>query len=158
MRWAFSRYTCTNVLTVIETHPENATDLRLSSPFQQLSDYVSTFDLDKLDQTDHSQIPFVVIILIYVEAWKAEHEGQAPQTYQQRQEFIKKLRAGMRTPDEENFEEAITNAWRLSPSSPVSKCIILAFILINHATIFDRYHLKSVKYLRIRPVKVHMAT
>lgn len=119
---------------------------------------MSTFDLDKLDQTDHSQIPFVVIILIYVEAWKAEHEGQAPQTYQQRQEFIKKLRAGMRTPDEENFEEAITNAWRLSPSSPVSKWIILAFILINHATIFDRYHLKSVKYLRIRPVKVHMAT
>lgn len=106
--------------TVIETHPENVVDLRLSCPFQQLSDYISTFDLDSLDQTDHSQIPFVVIILIFVEAWKANHEGQAPQTYQQRQEFIKTLRAGMRTSDEENFEEAIANAWRLSPSSPVS--------------------------------------
>ncbi|KAL9543592.1 hypothetical protein MBANPS3_008045 [Mucor bainieri] len=106
--------------TVIETHPENVVDLRLSCPFQQLSDYVATFDLDALDQTDHSHIPFVVIILIYVEAWKKEHDGQAPQTYQQRQEFIKTLRAGMRTPDEENFEEAIANAWRLSPSNPIS--------------------------------------
>ncbi|CEP12642.1 hypothetical protein [Parasitella parasitica] len=106
--------------TVIEAHPENATDLRLSCPFQQLTDYVSTFDLDKLDQTDHSHIPFIVVILIYVEEWKAEHNGQAPQTYQQRQEFVRKLRAAMRTPDEENFEEAIANAWRLSPSNPIS--------------------------------------
>ncbi|KAI8645748.1 NEDD8-activating enzyme E1 regulatory subunit-like protein [Parasitella parasitica] len=106
--------------TVIEAHPENALDLRLSCPFQQLTDYVSTFDLDKLDQTDHSHVPFIVVILIYVEAWKAEHDGQAPQTYQQRQEFLEKLRAAMRTPDEENFEEAIANVWRLSPSNPIS--------------------------------------
>jgi amyloid beta precursor protein binding protein 1 len=105
---------------VIETHPENVIDLRLSNPFQQLSDYISTFDLDNLDQTDHAHVPFVIIILKYVEVYKAEHEGQLPQTYSQRQELIKMIRQGMRTPDEENFEEAIANVWRLAPSNNVS--------------------------------------
>ncbi|KAI9480556.1 MAG: NEDD8-activating enzyme E1 regulatory subunit-like protein [Benjaminiella poitrasii] len=104
---------------IIETHPENITDLRLNCPFQQLSDYVATFDLDSLDQTDHSQVPFVVILLKYVELWKSEHEGQSPQTYQQRQEFIKLLRADMRTPEEENFEEAISNVWRLASTTSI---------------------------------------
>lgn len=105
---------------MIETHPENVIDLRLSSPFIQLSEYVSTFDLDKLDQTDHGHVPFVIIILKYVEAYKAENQGQLPQTYAQRQELIKKIREGMRTPDEENFEEAIANVWRLSPCNNVN--------------------------------------
>ncbi|RCH88335.1 NEDD8-activating enzyme E1 regulatory subunit, partial [Rhizopus stolonifer] len=63
----------------------------------------------KLDQTDHSHVPFVVILLNYVKAYKETHEGQVPQSYQQRQELIKMLRADMRTPDQENFEEAIAN-------------------------------------------------
>ncbi|KAI8329186.1 amyloid beta precursor protein-binding protein 1 [Blakeslea trispora] len=106
--------------TVIETHPENVADLRLSCPFQQLLDYVDTFDLDSLDQTDHAHVPFVVILLKYAKAYEAAHEGKAPQTYQERQELIKMLREHMRTPDEENFEEAIANVWRLASSSNVS--------------------------------------
>lgn len=105
---------------MVETHPENVIDLRLSNPFKQLSEYISTFDLDTLDQTDHAHVPFVIIILKYVEAFKAENQGQLPQTYPQRQELIKMIKAGMRTPDEENFEEAIANVWRLSPSNNAS--------------------------------------
>lgn len=104
---------------VIESHPENVSDLRLATPFQQLLDYVSTIDLDALDQTDHGHVPFVVIILKYVESWKADQEGKLPQSYQERQELIKKIRAGMRTPDEENFEEAISNVWRLANTNKV---------------------------------------
>lgn len=84
-------------------------------------DYASSIDLDSLDQTDHGHVPFVVIILKYVEAWKADHEGKLPQSYQERQELIKKIRADMRTPDEENFEEAISNVWRLANTNSVSQ-------------------------------------
>jgi amyloid beta precursor protein binding protein 1 len=59
--------------TIIETHPENASDLRLAQPFQQLVDFVNTFgDLESLDQTDHAHVPFIVVLLIFVEKWKSK--------------------------------------------------------------------------------------
>lgn len=57
---------------VIDTHPENAVDLRLGCPFTELLDYVDTIDLDQLDQTDHGHVPFVVILLKYVNEWKQQ--------------------------------------------------------------------------------------
>lgn len=105
---------------VIETHPDNATDLRLASPFQQLMDYVDTFNLDELDQTDHGQVPFVVVLLKYVNGWKKEDNSiQIPLSYQQKKELEKRILAGKRTPDEENFDEAISNAWRLCSTDHV---------------------------------------
>lgn len=59
--------------TIIETHPENASDLRLTRPFPELMDYIKTFDdLDSLDQTDHAHVPFIVVLLLFVEKWKAK--------------------------------------------------------------------------------------
>lgn len=108
--------------TVIETHPENAIDLRLSSPFQQLTDYVANFDLDTLDQTDHGQVPFVVVLLKYIENWKKEDTSvQLPLSYKERKELEAKIRAGKRTPDEENFDEATANVWRLGSADHVSR-------------------------------------
>ncbi|KAI7887818.1 Nedd8 activating enzyme E1 subunit 1 [Mucor mucedo] len=107
--------------TVIETHPDNATDLRLATPFQHLVDYVDTFNLDELDQTDHGQVPFVVVLLKYVDAWKKEDNSiQIPLSYQQKKELEKRIAAGKRTPDEENFDEAISNAWRLCSNDHIS--------------------------------------
>lgn len=65
-------YVLTKAIAVIESHPENVIDLRLTAPFKQLNEYVDTFDLDALDQTDHAHVPFVVVILKYIDAWKAE--------------------------------------------------------------------------------------
>lgn len=56
---------------VIETHPENLVDLRLGCAFKELLDYVDTFNLDELDQTDHAHVPFVVVLLTYLKDWKA---------------------------------------------------------------------------------------
>ncbi|KAG0175434.1 NEDD8-activating enzyme E1 regulatory subunit [Apophysomyces sp. BC1034] len=103
--------------TVIESHPENVVDLRLLSPFRQLNEYVDTFDLDSLDQTDHAHVPFVVVILKYLSAWKAEHGGEGPTSYSDRNQLKVQIRAGMRTVEEENFEEAMANVWRLASSS-----------------------------------------
>ncbi|KAI8087500.1 hypothetical protein BDF21DRAFT_335428 [Thamnidium elegans] len=107
--------------TVIETHPDNATDLRLSKPFQQLIDYVSTFDFDKLDQTDLGQVPFVVVLLKFMELWKKEDSSiQIPLSYAQKKELVERINAGKRTPDQENFDEAIANAWRLCSADRIS--------------------------------------
>ncbi|KAI8092661.1 ThiF family protein [Halteromyces radiatus] len=106
--------------TIIETHPENVIDLRLTQPFPQLMEYVKTFDLDALDQTDHAHVPFIVILLIFVEKWKAEHDGKLPQSYAERNELKSLVQANMRTVDEENFEEAISNIWRLSGGNNIS--------------------------------------
>ncbi|KAG0946605.1 hypothetical protein G6F57_002514 [Rhizopus arrhizus] len=105
--------------TIIESHPENAVDLRLSCPFTELVDYASTFDLDALDQTDHSHVPFVIIILKFVDAYKAKHEGKVPQSYQERKELIQMIHEGMRIPDEENFHEAVSHVWRLSSTASI---------------------------------------
>ncbi|CAO3609377.1 unnamed protein product [Cunninghamella blakesleeana] len=107
-----------NEHTVIETHPENIVDIRLSDPFPQLSQFATTFDdLDTLDQTDHAHIPYIIILLIFAEKWKSNHDGKLPQNYTERNQLKAEIRASMRTVDEENFEEAIANIWRLSPSS-----------------------------------------
>jgi amyloid beta precursor protein binding protein 1 len=41
-----------------------------------------------------------------------QHDGLPPQTYAEKQEFKSKLNAQKRTPDEENFEEAVAQAYR----------------------------------------------
>jgi amyloid beta precursor protein binding protein 1 len=107
-------------ILVIEAHPENATDLRLSTPFQQLNEYVKNYDMDSLDQTDHGQVPFVVVLLKYIENWKKQDNSiQIPLSYQQRKELENKIKQGKKTPDEENFDEAIANVWRLSSTKNV---------------------------------------
>lgn len=106
--------------TIIETHPENVVDLRLGCPFKQLSAHVDGYDLDKLDQTDHGHVPFVVVMLKYLNIWKETHGGEPPKNYSERNEFKNLIKSGMKTADEENFEEAIANVWRLSSSDTVT--------------------------------------
>jgi amyloid beta precursor protein binding protein 1 len=58
--------------------------------------------------------------LKYIEAWKKEDNSiQLPLSYKQRKELEGKIRAGKRTPDEENFDEAIANTWRLGSTDHV---------------------------------------
>lgn len=83
---------------------------------------MKAYDLDGLDQTDHGQVPFVVVLLKYVEKWKEEDASiQLPLSYKQRKELESKIRADKKTPDEENFDEAIANAWRLGSAENVKK-------------------------------------
>ncbi|ORX50586.1 hypothetical protein DM01DRAFT_1325015 [Hesseltinella vesiculosa] len=109
--------------TVIESHPENAVDLRLTQPMDELAAYAASFDLDAMDQTDHGHVPFVVILLQFVEKWKKEHDGKPPKSYSERNELKAQIRAAMRTPDEENFEEALAQLWRLASSNELSSDI-----------------------------------
>jgi len=65
-----------------------------------------------MDTTDHGHIPYVYILVRALDDWKAAHDGLPPQTYAEKQEFKSILNAQKRTPDEENFDEAIAQAYR----------------------------------------------
>jgi amyloid beta precursor protein binding protein 1 len=69
-----------------------------------------TKDIDGLDNFEHGHLPYVVILLHYLEQWKAAHDGKYPATYKEKTEFRKMVQSAARTDNpeggEENFEEA----------------------------------------------------
>ncbi|OZJ06235.1 hypothetical protein BZG36_00820 [Bifiguratus adelaidae] len=99
-------------VTLVETHPDSLIDFRLDRPFPQLLEYASQFDFETSDSMEHGNIPFVVILLRYMDLWKKSHGGGIPKTYAEKQEFKKLIRSGVRFQEEENFEEAESNVMK----------------------------------------------
>ena len=94
---------------------------------------MKNYDLDSLDQTDHGQVPFVVILLKYLDDWKKQDSTiQLPLSFQQRKELESKIKAGKRTPDEENFDEALANIWRLGSTENVRGYFYSIHTLFSH--------------------------
>lgn len=99
---------------IVDTHPEQTAteDLRLLSPWPELSEFASsmTADIDNLDAHKHGHIPLVVILLHYIELWKQQHDGHPPTKYSDKIAFRKAIIDAMRKDNaeggEENFEEA----------------------------------------------------
>ncbi|CAG8439886.1 7380_t:CDS:10 [Ambispora gerdemannii] len=98
--------------TVVETHPENISDLRLDTPFPALLEYAKSFDFEKLESLEHSHIPFVVILLKYLDQWRNEHGNKLPSTSAEKNAFKQAITSGKRVPDEENFDEALAGVWK----------------------------------------------
>ncbi|CAI2167652.1 14243_t:CDS:10 [Funneliformis geosporum] len=107
--------------TIVETHPENILDLRLDVPFLSLKQYVKTYNFDTLDSMDHGHIPYVVILLKYLEQWKQDHDGKLPSTSAERNEFKQLIQSGKRNADEENFDEALSSAWKACTATKVPR-------------------------------------
>ncbi|PNF39299.1 NEDD8-activating enzyme E1 regulatory subunit [Cryptotermes secundus] len=100
--------------TVIETHPDNQIpDLRLDRPFPSLKKYVDSIDLEAMEYKDHAHVPYLIILYKYLQQWKAEHNGQLPKNYKEKEDFKSTIRKGIyvdehgNPEDEENFEEAM---------------------------------------------------
>ncbi|DAZ94488.1 TPA: hypothetical protein N0F65_003422 [Lagenidium giganteum] len=89
-------------------------ELRLSRPFPALTEYAAGFDLEKLSSIEHAHVPFVVILLKAVDAWKARHGGQLPKTFPEKNEFKQLVKSMAHGPQghEVNFEEAMDNAYK----------------------------------------------
>ncbi|KAG9298440.1 hypothetical protein G9A89_008704 [Geosiphon pyriformis] len=107
---------------IIETHPENINDLRLDVPFPALSKYAQSIDLDALDNMDHAHIPYVVILLKYLEQWRNYH-GHLPITSAEKNTFKQTIINGKRTPDQENFDEALAGVWKACSVTKVSSSV-----------------------------------
>lgn len=112
--YSYFRVVLPKPLTIIDTHPpeESIIDLRLLSPWPELSSFAQelTKNIDSLNDHEHGHLPFIVILLHYLEGWKASHDGKPPSTYADKVAFRKLVTAAARTNNaeggEENFEEA----------------------------------------------------
>ncbi|KAJ5348924.1 hypothetical protein MYU51_007269 [Penicillium brevicompactum] len=100
---------------IVETHPdpESTQDLRLLNPWPELVAAAAKLnDLDTLDDHQHGHVPYILLLLHFLEQWKTSHDGNAPKNYKEKTEFREFLRAQARTSNpeggEENFDEAVS--------------------------------------------------
>lgn len=98
---------------IVETHPDPETtqDLRLVNPWPELSEAGARIsNLDSMDDHQHGHVPYVLLILHYLEKWKKAHDGKVPTNYKEKTEFRKFLQDSARTNNpeggEENYDEA----------------------------------------------------
>ncbi|KAL4921429.1 hypothetical protein BDW62DRAFT_174671 [Aspergillus aurantiobrunneus] len=102
------------VFPIVETHPdpESTQDLRLLNPWPELTEAgASTSNLDSLDDHQHGHVPYVLLLLHYLEKWKEAHNGSFPSNYKEKTAFRDFVRSSARTNNpqggEENYDEAV---------------------------------------------------
>ncbi|KAK6067770.1 Nedd8-activating enzyme E1 regulatory subunit (ThiF family protein) [Seiridium cupressi] len=113
--YSYFRINLPGAFPIVDTHPdvEKTVDLRLTQPWPELVQFAQdmTQNIDSLDDHDHGHLPYVVILLHYLEKWKAAHDGEYPTEYKAKIEFRKAVAAAARTDNaeggEENFAEAV---------------------------------------------------
>lgn len=110
---------------IVETHPdpESTQDLRLLNPWPELVTAAANLNnLDTLDDHQHGHVPYILLLLHFLEQWKRSHEGNAPSNYKEKTEFREFVRSQTRTSNpeggEENFDEAVAAVLKtISPFS-----------------------------------------
>ena len=99
---------------VVDSQPDPATvsDLRLLNTWDELNTYATqkTQDLEILNDHDHGHVPWLLLILHYLEEWKESRGGNAPTNYKEKSQFraflMEHMRQNNSTGLEENFEQA----------------------------------------------------
>jgi amyloid beta precursor protein binding protein 1 len=57
---------------VVETHPEDVVDLRLDCPWPEFANLASSINLSEMDDFEHGHVPYVLILLSFLERWKSK--------------------------------------------------------------------------------------
>ncbi|CAL1710740.1 unnamed protein product [Somion occarium] len=115
---------------IIESHDETAPpSLRLTKPFPALQEWATNLDISNIDPTEHAHIPFIVLLIKEADQWRSEHNGSLPKTYDEKKEFKKHIRSRMVKMDEENFEEAENQAFRMWSEAKIPSDIAALFDL-----------------------------
>ena len=102
------------IFPIVNTHPDpvSTQDLRLLEPWPELVGFTEekTDNLEKLSDHDHGHIPYLLLLLHYLSAWKSSHGGKPPADYKEKKEFKALVEKGARTSNaeggEENYDEA----------------------------------------------------
>lgn len=97
---------------VVDSHSETAPSLRIDKPFSELLEHSLSLDFAAMDPTDHGHVPYVYILVRAMHDWKSAHDGNPPASYAEKQEFKAKITAMKVKLDEENFDEAVAQAYR----------------------------------------------
>ncbi|UPX19037.1 uncharacterized protein EKO05_0009313 [Ascochyta rabiei] len=100
---------------IVDTHPgpETVTDLRLLKPWPELLRFAEekTSELESMSPDDHGHVPYLALLLHYLEEWKKTHNGEVPQNYKEKTEFRTVVSQAARTDNpeggEENYDEAV---------------------------------------------------
>lgn len=102
------------IFPIVETHPDPETtqDLRLLNPWPELAEAAARMShLDTLDDHQHGHVPYIILLLHYLEQWKSSHGGNAPSNYKEKTEFRELVRSSARVDNpeggEENYDEAV---------------------------------------------------
>lgn len=111
--YSYFRISLPAAFPIVDTHPEESatTDLRLLSPWPELQGFAGEMakDMDTMDNHEHGHIPYVVILLHYLQKWKETH-GDNPGNFAEKKEFRRMVADGARSNvegGEENFDEAV---------------------------------------------------
>ncbi len=99
---------------IVDTHPDpvSTQDIRLLNPWPELLKFMrtKTKDLGSLSDHEHGHIPYLLLLLHFLENWKASHDGKPPESYQEKKAFKVMIEEGARRNNaeggEENFNEA----------------------------------------------------
>lgn len=143
--YSYFRASLPGTFPIVDTHPDEAstTDLRLLSPWPELREFAAqmTKDLDSMDNHEHGHIPYVVILLHYLEQWKDAH-GEYPKNYAEKTEFRKMVADGARRDNpeggEENFDEAV---------AAVVKTIVPSSLPSSLKEVFNYIHTQPVCFI-----------
>ncbi|PYH42295.1 NEDD8-activating enzyme E1 regulatory subunit [Aspergillus saccharolyticus JOP 1030-1] len=99
---------------IVETHPdpESTQDLRLLNPWPELAASLAGIsNLETMDDHQHGHVPYILLLLHYLEKWKETHDGNLPSNYKEKIAFRELVRSGARTANpeggEENYDEAV---------------------------------------------------
>lgn len=72
---------------------------------------VKTHDLEELSAHEHGHIPYLLLLLYYLQKWKSSHSGKPPTGFPEKKGFREMVDKAMRRDNpegaEENFEEAV---------------------------------------------------
>lgn len=110
--------------TIIETHPESLVDLRLDATWGELDQFIASYNLDELSPSDREHVPFVVLLLIYLQKWRHQTGKSHPETSEDRAELRELINEGrIIGTDQENYDECIAAVWRLAKRSTVPRHI-----------------------------------
>ncbi|ORY29355.1 hypothetical protein BCR39DRAFT_532469 [Naematelia encephala] len=111
---------------VVDTHPDTTHTLRIDQPFPALEKHARELDLDSMDSMEFSHVPWVVLLVRASCWWKDNHEGRYPgqdkaddERSAERTAFKALLKAQKRKGDEENYDEALSQAYRAWTPSTV---------------------------------------
>ncbi|SMY27522.1 unnamed protein product [Zymoseptoria tritici ST99CH_1A5] len=108
---------------IVDTHPDPTatTDLRLTKPWSELTGFAreKTANMENMNGEEFAHIPYVCLLLHYLERWQSEHNGSLPDTYKEKTAFRDLVRSG--SGSEENFDEAVAAVLKsLNPPTPPS--------------------------------------
>lgn len=100
---------------IVDTHPDPAStqDLRLLDPWAELTEFMhkKTDNLETFSDHDHGHIPYLLLLLHYLDKWRAVNGGKAPKSYKEKTAFRNMVKEGARRDNaeggEENFDEAV---------------------------------------------------